>query len=144
MVRRADKGDALIVTALAKQLWPDCGEEIYSEMSKYLGSNDSSAFLAYKGDCAVGLALCCIRKDYVEGTSTDSVGYLEGIFVDPVCRNKGYAKALVHACEQWAESKGCLEFASDCESDNKDSIAFHKATGFREVNTIVCFVKKLR
>lgn len=51
--------------------------------------------------------------------------------------------ALLAACEQWAREKGCQEFASDCELDNRESLRFHLALGFAEANRIVCFRKAL-
>ena len=33
-------------------------------------------------------------------------------------RDHGYARKTTTECEQWALSKGCREFASDCELDN--------------------------
>ena len=84
-----------------------------------------------------------VRHDYVEGTKTSPVGYLEGIFVKEGFRCKGYAKALLSACEEWARANGCREFASDCEIVNESSFLFHKATGFTEANRIICFTKQL-
>lgn len=46
-------------------------------------------------------------------------------------------------CEQWAKQKGCSEFASDCELNNKESFAMHLKLGFSEANKIICFTKKL-
>lgn len=50
---------------------------------------------------------------------------------------------LLKACEGWARTRGCTQFASDCELMNSDSIRFHSRAGFTEANRIVCFVKKL-
>ena len=83
------------------------------------------------------------RFDYVEGTKSSPVGYLEGIFVEENFRNKGYAKELLNACENWAKDKGCKEFASDCELDNLTSLKFHLSMGFDEANRIICFKKEL-
>jgi len=47
------------------------------------------------------------------------------------------------ACENWAKTKGCTEFASDCELDNVQSLQFHLNVGFEEANRIICFTKKL-
>ena len=71
------------------------------------------------------------------------MGYLEGIYVLPGHRRQGIAKALLSACESWAKSMGCREFASDCELTNKDSLRFHLNVGFREANRIICFVREL-
>lgn len=104
---------------------------------------DAQFFLKYDQEIPVGFAQCQLRYDYVEGTATSPVGYLEGIFVKEDYRQKGYARELLNACEKWAKEKGCEEFASDCEIDNMESFAFHNAMNFIEVNRIICFTKKL-
>ena len=91
----------------------------------------------------MGFAQCQLRHDYVEGTESSPVGYLEGIYAAPDCRRQGIAGALLAACERWAVKMGCTEFASDCELDNLESLAFHKSAGFTEANRIICFTKKL-
>ena len=91
----------------------------------------------------MGFAQCQLRQDYVEGTESSPVGYLEGVFVEESHRNSGYARSLLAACEQWAREQGCSEFASDCELTNTQSLAFHLHCGFREANRIICFTKKL-
>lgn len=58
-------------------------------------------------------------------------------------RKQGVAKELLSACETWAKSKGCTEFASDCELENVHSLQFHLNVGFEEANRIICFTKKL-
>ena len=79
----------------------------------------------------------------MEGTDSSPVGYLEGVFVSEEYRRKGYAAELIAECEKWAKEKGCVEFASDCEIDNVDSLRFHTAIGFEETNRIICFKKRL-
>ncbi|WP_208001794.1 aminoglycoside 6'-N-acetyltransferase [Macrococcoides caseolyticum] len=91
----------------------------------------------------VGFAHVSLRVDYVEGTETSSVGFLEGIYVLPEYRSRGIARALITACEQFAKENGCTEFASDCELTNIDSILMHEKLGFEETNRIVCFKKKI-
>lgn len=100
-------------------------------------------FLLRVQGCSVGFAQCALRHDYVEGTDSSPVGYLEGIFVKEGHRGKGYGRRLLKACEEWAKQAGCCEFASDCESANASSRLFHLHTGFQEANRIICFVKKL-
>lgn len=91
----------------------------------------------------VGFAQCQLRRDYVEGTDSSPVGYLEGIFVREEYRRRGLARQLLAACEGWARAQGCREFASDCELHNLDSLRFHLGIGFTEANRIICFTKKL-
>ncbi len=99
--------------------------------------------LAIDKEKAIGFAQCQLRFDYVEGTKTSPVGYLEGIFVKESHRNNGYARELVKACERWAEEQGCIEFASDCSIDNEESLAMHLRLGFMEAGRIICFKKSL-
>ena len=100
-------------------------------------------FLAYAENVPIGFAQCQLRHDYVEGTDSFPVGYLEGIYVTESYRHHGIAKRLLHACEVWAKEQGCTEFASDCELDNTQSLQFHLNVGFEEANRIICFTKKL-
>ena len=113
-------------------------------MAELLEQDDAAAFLAYHENMPVGFAQCGLRRDYVEGTESAPVGYLEGIYVAENCRGRGIAKSLLTACEDWAKAQGCTEFASDCELDNAASLRFHLNVGFQEANRIICFTKKLR
>ena len=118
-------------------------DELEIEFEETLNSDDAEFFIKYVDNKPIGFAQCSLRVDYVEGTDSSPVGYLEGIFVDVNYRNKGYAKELLHACEKWAKDMGCREFASDCELDNIDSFKFHMAMGFDEANRIICFRKDI-
>ncbi len=102
-----------------------------------------SMFIKYAEGKPIGFAQCQIRYDYVEGTETSLVGYLEGIFIQEQFRHKGFARELLQECEKWARSKKCSEFSSDCEINNTDSFKFHLAMGFDEVNRIICFKKEI-
>ncbi|MDO5326993.1 MAG: GNAT family N-acetyltransferase [Clostridia bacterium] len=141
---QAVSADAAEVAALACELWPEhSAEEMAEEFDSLLDREDAAVFLYREKGEAVGFAQCQLRHDYVEGTETSPVGYLEGIYVREGARRQGIARSLLSACENWAKTKGCAEFASDCEVDNTDSQRFHRAMGFEEANRIVAFVKKL-
>jgi aminoglycoside 6'-N-acetyltransferase I len=144
VIKKALVENARTVAELALLLWPDdTVEKFTEEMEQVIGTEEAAVFLAYHGHQAIGFAQCQLRMDYVEGTATSPVGYLEGIFVKEAYRQNGYAKLLVAHCEQWAKMKGCKEFASDCEIHNKESLAFHLKLGFTEANRIICFTKRL-
>ena len=144
MIRKAEMKDLTIIADLACQLWPDnTVDEMCSEMGEILAKPDAAFFLAYAEKVPIGFAQCQLRHDYVEGTDSSPVGYLEGIYVAEAYRKQGIAKALLTACESWAKTKGCSEFASDCELDNTQSLHFHLNVGFEEANRIICFTKKL-
>lgn len=144
MIRQAEIKDLAILAELACRLWPHHrSEELRAEYAEIIEKPDAVCFLAFAQETAVGFAQCQLRRDYVEGTDTSPVGYLEGIFVADGCRKQGVAKALLAACESWARTKGCTEFASDCELGNSQSLQFHLRVGFAEANRIICFTKRL-
>ena len=144
MIRKAEMKDLHILAELACKLWSDnTVDEMCAEMEEILTKPDAAFFLAYAEDTPVGFAQCQLRYDYVEGTGSSPVGYLEGIYVAQEYRKHGIARELLSACENWAKSKGCTEFASDCELDNVQSLQFHLNVGFEEANRIICFTKKI-
>ena len=144
MIKKAETNDLEILAKLAVMMWQNHSvSELINEFSEIMANGKSQFFLKYENDIPIGFAQCQLRYDYVEGTSTSPVGYLEGIFVQEGYRNKGYAKELLAKCEAWAKENGCHEFASDCEIDNIDSFHFHKAMNFTEANRIICFTKTL-
>lgn len=144
MIQKAEIKDLPVIAELACQLWLDNSvEEMQAEFAETLTKPDAAFFLAYADETAVGFAQCQLRYDYVEGTDSSPVGYLEGIYVADRYRQQGFARELLAACESWAKSKGCTEFASDCELDNVRSLQFHLNVGFEEANRIICFTKKL-
>ena len=142
--KRGEKADSTVLAELALHLWHDNTlSSLRDEFEKLTEEGDSVCFIKYVGETPVGFAQCQLRKDYVEGTETSPVGYLEGIFVLEEYRLCGYAKELLLSCEKWSKEKHCSEFASDCELENDDSLKFHIAMGFEEVNRIICFQKKI-
>ena len=144
MIRRAGMNEARDLANMAIQMWTDHDLEDLETEFRNLVMNDAAAcFIKYAEDKPIAFAQCQLRHDYVEGTESSPVGYLEGIFVSEGYRKKGYAAELLSECEKWAKEKGCTEFASDCEVDNTDSIRFHTALGFEEANRIICFRKDL-
>ena len=144
MIRQALSTDAAAVAELALLLWPDNEiDELVQEFTELLSDPDCAVFLDTDRDVFTGFAQCHLRRDYVEGTDTSPVGYLEGIYVRPENRSQGRARALLQACENWSASVGCSEFASDCELDNEVSFLFHLKMGFIEANRIICFTKQL-
>lgn len=144
MIRKAQKSDALTLAELAVQMWNSHTiSELEKDFEKTVENDKSVCFIKYVDHKAVGFAQCQLRTDYVEGTTSSPVGYLEGIFIEPEYRNKGFAKELLKECEKWAKGKNCTEFASDCELSNNDSYKFHKAMEFEEANRIICFRKDI-
>ena len=145
MLYQAGREALPLLTKLALELWPaHTAAELTKELSPLLESEEAAFFIAATGSGPVGFAQCQLRRDYVEGAQSSPVGYLEGIYIRPPYRGQGWARALLRECEGWAASKGCREFASDCELDNLASQAFHLHAGFAEAGRVVCFIKTCR
>lgn len=131
---------------MRQALWPDgTREEHLSEMSTFCADPERYAqFVAYsESNAPVGFVEAAIRTDYVNGTKSSPVAFLEGLYVIPEARRQGVARALVDAAEFWALEKGCREFASDALLDNHVSRAVHQALGFEETERVVFFRKSL-
>jgi aminoglycoside 6'-N-acetyltransferase I len=144
MIKQANLKDATILAQLAQELWPHHAlPDLIKETQDFLAQPETAYFLAFQDSTPIGFAQCQLRHDYVEGTTTSPVGYLEGIYVQEEHRKKQVATHLLQACQNWAKEKNCREFASDCELDNEDSLRFHLAAGFIEANRIICFTKSL-
>ncbi|HTL25857.1 MAG TPA: aminoglycoside 6'-N-acetyltransferase [Burkholderiales bacterium] len=132
--------------ALRRALWPQASrEEHLAWMAKQLArSGRYVQFVASSGPGRpVGFAEAAIRTDYVNGTDTFPVAFLEGLYVVPEARRHGVAAALVATVERWARDFGCRELASDALLDNEPGHLVHRALGFEETERVVYFRKVL-
>lgn len=143
-IRTAGIDDLAAVTGLGVLLWPEVGfKDMRLEMEEFLSKENTMIALCFDGSTPAGFAMCALRHDFVEGTESSPVGYLEGIFVKEAYRRQGVGESLLRYCELWAKEKGCTEFGSDCELDNTDSLHFHLKVGFFEANRVICLSKKI-
>jgi aminoglycoside 6'-N-acetyltransferase I len=132
---------------LRMELWPDAEEsEHLGEMARFVADPKRYVqFVAYGDEeHAIGLAEASIRYDYVNGTESSPVAFLEGIYVSPAWRRKGVARTLVLAVSKWARIGGCSELASDAPISNRRSRAVHKNLGFVESERVVYFNLRLK
>ncbi|MCG7376355.1 GNAT family N-acetyltransferase [Paenibacillus sp. ACRSA] len=142
---QADETTLDEVTQLASKLWPENSwEDLRADFQDVLQSEKDRLYLAKSQQRYVGFIHLSIRTDYVEGSNSSPVGYVEGIFVEQEYRNQGISRRLVEAGEKWAKSAGCTQIASDTELTNHASQAFHAKIGFTEVNRSVAFIKDLK
>lgn len=132
------------ITQLALLLWPGQDyDALEREMHRYQEDSTAELFVCEEDHQIVGFAHVQLRYDYVEGTETKPVGYLEGIYVKEAFRKKRIARKLVEVCQDWSRFMGASEFASDVELHNETSALFHEKLGFIEANRIICYTKKL-
>jgi len=141
---RANSSNIGEAARLALKLWPENSlDHLRVEFEELLASEKDAVFLAAIEGTYAGFIHMSLRSDFVEGSRSRPVGYIEGIYVDEPYRNRGIARELAEAGEQWAKSLGCKEVASDAALDNVESQEFHKKLGFREAGRIVAFIKEI-
>lgn len=132
---------------LANLLWPDNEyQELANNFKDIINSDKETCFLYFNIESKkeyIGFLQVSLRFDYVEGSNSSPVTYIEGIYVVDEYRRIGIAHTLVNVAKEWGKEKGCSEIASDCELSNQLSIDFHKSIGFEEANRLVCFIKTI-
>ena len=142
MLIKASLNDLQTVSEMATELWPKYSfDQMQKKYRKLLLNKDLAVFLYMIGDKYAGFAQCQLRYDYIEGSVDSPIGYLEGLYIKEKYRHRGIGGQLLKASEDWAKSRGCKEFASDCDLVNDKSLIFHKSAGFAETNRIICFTK---
>lgn len=128
---------------LRQSLWPDTpADEHLEEMAACAGQpRRCGQFIARlpTDRRAVGFAEAALRTDYVNGTDSSPVAFLEGLYVSPEVRRQGISKALVAAVARWARAQGCTELASDTPLDNVTSQRVHERLGLAETERVVYF-----
>jgi aminoglycoside 6'-N-acetyltransferase I len=95
------------------------------------------------GGSVVGPVEASKRTDYVNGTRSSPVAFLEGLYVMPESRRQRIARALVESAVEWAVADGCSELASDSLLENSQAHAAHRALGFQETERVVYFRRVL-
>ena len=96
MIKKAKREDYKIVAKLAKELWMEHSiEELEKEFWEYLTSKNVSIFIAYENQIPIAFVQVSLRYEYVEGTTTSPVAYLEGIFVKNDYRNQGIGTSII-------------------------------------------------
>ena len=130
---------------MALALWPHESKEDMESLFHTLLVSENDEMLIARTDegIAVGFANISIRNDYVEGSNSSPVGYIEGIYVKPEFRKQGIAKRFIVLAEDWSRERGCTELGSDTEVENVESQKFHRHIGFGGESHIVHFIKRI-
>ncbi len=101
MVKEATEKELNVLAEMAVIMWNShSSEELVDEFMDVLNNDEAQVFLKYIQNIPIGFAQCGLRHDYVEGTDSSPVGYLEGVFVKEEYRKRGYAKELLSACKR--------------------------------------------
>ncbi|AKK68392.1 aminoglycoside 6'-N-acetyltransferase [Xanthomonas translucens] len=138
-IRAAVAADLRAWAALRVALWPD-ERDAFGGVVEALQREDAANFLAFASDGhAIGFADVTLRQDYVNGTDSSPVGFLEGWYVVPEWRGRGVGRALLRQVQEWTCAQGCSQLASDALLDDAAAQAAHRACGFEESERVVYF-----
>jgi aminoglycoside 6'-N-acetyltransferase I len=127
-------------------LWPDATTDEhrgYMAISLAQPERFLQLMMYDEGRRPIGFIEGSIRGDYVNGTETSPVGFVEGVYVAPARRRQGIARQLFAAIGDWAKARGCRELASDALLENEASQRAHRALGFKETERVVYFSKHI-
>ena len=131
-------------TNLALLLFPDSSFEEELQFHKEILLSEKEVGLLYQIDGQiVGYMNISVRNDYVNGTDTSPVVFIEAIYVLEQYRGQGIGKKFITYAEGYAKKRGIKQLASDCFIDNTLSENFHKGCGFAEKERVICFVKDI-
>lgn len=137
---------------MRQALWPDATVRTHRrEIDRFFAGTAREPLAVFVAEAEsargatelVGFVELSLRA-YAQGCETSPVGYVEGWFVAPEWRRQGLGTALLRAGERWARARGCREMASDTEPGNRRSRHAHRAAGYDETGTVVCFRRVLR
>lgn len=144
-IRPVRSSDHAAWRRLRRALWPECSETMHRfEMTQLTRRSRRNRVLIL--DDGVGHARGFIElsiRDRVDGSTSLRVGYVEGWFVDPTLRGRGWGRRLVAAAADWCRARGLTELASESELANRPGQGAHRALGFRETFRLVHYVMPL-
>jgi len=144
MIQDIDSDSFAAWLEMAVELWPDTEREALEiTFREEMLSNRHQHFIAMHDEMYVGFINLSLRSDYVEGSSTSPVAYIEGIYVKPDYRGRHIARLLVDAGIGWGKQQGCTQIASDTPLSNAESQQFHQHIGFEQADVIVHFIKNI-
>ena len=130
---------------MRRELYGDLSSRFHeTEMELIFSSVDATCFIGLDDSGAAVAMLELSLRNFVDGCLGGPVGYLEGIYVAPGQRKRGYGKELTEFAASWFRSKGFQDMAADAELHNLEAQTFLENAGFDETYRIVEYKKSLR
>ncbi len=149
-VRFAQPSDRDQLARLLAALWPKASAEEHARELDLILAGHAPVTLpliilvAEAADQVIAGFLEVDLRSHADGCDPlRPVGYVEGWYVVENYRQRGIAKDLLAAAEDWARSQGCVEMASDTWVDNEVSQRVHEALGYEVVDRCVHYRKTL-
>lgn len=126
------------------RLWPDGTPADHLREMEAALRRQFLVRMAWVDGAPVGFVETSKRTDYVNGTDSSPVAFVEGLYVEPGWRRRGVARALMDTAAEWARAQGFAEIASDSLAGNTSAHAVHRALGFEEMERVVYFRRALQ
>ena len=82
-------------------------------------------------------------RNIVDNCLSSPVAYLEGLYLKPEYRGRGYGREVLSMVIDWCRARGYTELATDTELANRDARTFYEESGFTETERIVQFRRTL-
>jgi aminoglycoside 6'-N-acetyltransferase I len=150
VIRLAKLQDAAKLAEMCHYLWPDASTAEHAQDLAPLLAGESAGALPcvvliaeQRGGRVVGFVEVGLRSHADGCDPSHPVGFIEGWYVAPEYRRKKIGTKLLAAAEEWAQSQGCTEMASDTWLDALDSQSAHEALGYELVDRCVHYRKHL-
>jgi aminoglycoside 6'-N-acetyltransferase I len=142
-LRKIQQTDRSEYLRMRQALWPADYHEVELEHFFKSPKPEWVTFVAERENGGLCGFIEVSERPWAEGCETSPVGYIEGWYVDPDLQRQGVGRLLVDAAEAWAKEQGFIEMGSDALIENETSLKAHTALGYREIERLVCFAKKL-
>lgn len=130
--------------SIIKLLWDDITDKEIEDLLNSHSDGKDIIFISIDNGHVVGFLNTSVRTDYVEGSSTDKTGYIEGIYVKEKYRNQKIAKTLINESINYFNSLNITEIGSDIDINNMVSKEFHEKIGFIEMSRNIHYLLKIK
>jgi aminoglycoside 6'-N-acetyltransferase I len=130
---------------MREELYGDLSAQFHAaEMELIFGSAQATCFIGVAEPATAVAMLEVSLRNFVDGCLGGPVGYIEGLYVTPGQRHRGYARELTEFAAAWFRAKGCRDMAADAELTNVGAQNFFAKAGFDETYRIVEYKRSLK
>jgi len=139
-IRKAEEADLEEWVALRRALWPGYAEDaLLDEARAILASPDEMCLLLVDPEAgAVGFVEAATHTG-----PKGPYGHVEGWYVTPEFRGRGYGRALIQQVESWCLHRAICLLTSDTDTAYPLSPDAHARAGFRKLHELTIFIKEL-
>lgn len=126
------------------ELYSALDDDYHDEEMEITNSSDQwyCRFIKNDADEVIGMLEISYRN-IVDGCISCPVPYIEGLYLYPRFRNKGYGTEILKMIVAWCKEQGYTELATDAQIINTAAHSFYKSAGFEETDRVVEFRMEL-